>query len=196
MAPRLSVYLAGPEVFLPDGRELIEAKGAILRAHGLEPVSLPAEMGTLPAGTPWTVGVEISRRNEELVKRAGACIANLTPFRGVSADVGTVYELSFAAALGKKIAAYSNDPRPYRDRVKFDAYGGENPYRCQGKLWAPDRTMVEDHGMRDNLMLHAGLESRGATFHSPQTAPEDAWRHLGTFTAAVAELAGRGPTGG
>ena len=36
------IYLAGPEVFLPDAREIADAKKAICRAHGLEGV-FPAD---------------------------------------------------------------------------------------------------------------------------------------------------------
>ena len=45
---------------------------------------------------------------------ADAIIANLTPFRGPSADAGTVYELGYMAGRGKLCLAYSNDPSPYR----------------------------------------------------------------------------------
>lgn len=190
----LSVYLAGPEVFLPDGREVLESKRAILRSHGLEPVAHPAELETVSVATSWEQGVEISRRNEDLVRTADACIANLTPFRGVSADVGTVYELGFAAALGKRVSAYSNDSRFYLDRVQQEAYGGEKLCRRQGKVWAPDGTMVENHGMRDNLMLQGGLASRESTLHTPDTETIDCWRDLTAFTASVAELVGNEPT--
>ena len=49
---------------------------------------------------------------------ADAIIANLTPFRGPSADAGTVYELGYMAGRGKLCLAYSNDPAVYAERVK------------------------------------------------------------------------------
>jgi len=36
-------------------------------------------------------------------------VLNLTPFRGTSADVGTVFELGFLTGLGKSVFAYTND---------------------------------------------------------------------------------------
>ena len=41
---------------------------------------------------------------------ADAIIANLTPFRGPSADAGTVYELGYMAGRGKLCLGYCNDP--------------------------------------------------------------------------------------
>jgi len=45
--------------------------------------------------------------------------ANLTPFRGPSADVGTVYELGYMLGKGGKLClGYSNTPRGYIDKVR------------------------------------------------------------------------------
>ncbi|EOK5970913.1 nucleoside 2-deoxyribosyltransferase [Vibrio parahaemolyticus] len=51
-----------------------------------------------------TIGLEISRANEALILSADAVIANLTPFRGASADVETVYEVGMAKGLRKVIS--------------------------------------------------------------------------------------------
>lgn len=185
----LTVYLAGPEVFLPDGQDVLEIKREILRMYGLASVALPAELeppSEMPAGER---GQEISRRNEELVATADACIANLTPFRGVSADVGTVYELGLAAGLGKWLAAYRNDLRPYRERVEESC--GELRQDNAGTVRDSHRLMVEDHGMGDNLMLDAGLLLRGSRVWLPEETVGDPWRGQEAFTRAVADLADR-----
>ena len=52
-----------------------------------------------------------------MMDAADAIIANLTPFRGPSADAGTVYELGYMAGRGKLCLAYCNDPAAYADRV-------------------------------------------------------------------------------
>ena len=54
----------------------------------------PAEWASFPF---WR---KIAMRNETHIRSCQAVIANLTPFRGPSADVGTVYEVGFARALG------------------------------------------------------------------------------------------------
>lgn len=190
----LTVYLAGPEVFLPDGREVLDAKRRVLEEYGLIPVSPPAELGSLESVEPSRRGAEISRRNEELVTQADACLANLTPFRGVSADVGTVYELGLAAGMGKWVAAYSNEHRSYRYRVEESEGSlqtGENGVRrTRAGL------MVEDHGMVDNLMLDGGLLLRGAQLWVPQRPEEDLLRGTSAFRRAAADLAARAQSSG
>ena len=52
--------------------------------------------------------MQISAGNEELIRSCRLLIANLTPFRGPSADVGTAYEIGFARALKLPVYAYSN----------------------------------------------------------------------------------------
>ena len=105
----LKVYLAGPEVFLPGGRELIERKRALSTRYGFTPSPLHADLTPTASASPLARGIEISRLNEERMREADVCIANLTPFRGVSADPGTVYELGYMAAEGKPVFAYTND---------------------------------------------------------------------------------------
>ena len=45
----------------------------------------------------------IALRNKADIRSCEAIVADLTPFRGPSADVGTVCEVGFARALGLKI---------------------------------------------------------------------------------------------
>ncbi|WP_147102812.1 nucleoside 2-deoxyribosyltransferase [Nesterenkonia populi] len=185
----LSVYLAGPEVFLPDGAFVLEAKRQVLRDHGLAPVSPPADLDPLLEGSPRSRGMEISRRNEELVAAADICLANLTPFRGASADAGTVYELGYAAGLNKHVAAYSNDPREYRARVADQLPDQEDLSFREGKLWGSDGVMVEDHGMSDNLMLEGGVALRSGVMMIAEMQPNDPARDLETYVRAVRQLA-------
>lgn len=185
----ITVYLAGPEVFLPDGRAILEAKRTVLRDYGLEPVSPPAEFRDQAKGSCMERGLEISRRNEQLVRLGDACIANLTPFRGPSADAGTVYELGFAAALGKLVTSYSNDATLYSHRVQDAINAGADLREDSGDLWALDGMRVENHGMADNLMLAGGVLTRGGQVHVPGHVATDLWRDLDTFTQAVRDLA-------
>ena len=45
------------------------------------------------------------------MKEADAIIANLTPFRGPSADTGTVYELGYMAAAVNSVSDIQTIPR-------------------------------------------------------------------------------------
>jgi nucleoside 2-deoxyribosyltransferase len=62
-------------------------------------------------------GLAISRAMEQVMQGCDAMIVNLTPFRGPSADVGSASEMGFMRALGRSIFAYTNDSRPFFERV-------------------------------------------------------------------------------
>ena len=101
--PPKRVYLAGPEVFLSNAKEVGKCKKALCRKYGFEgvfPLDVEADLG---GKSPKEIGLCISGVNEALIKNCDIVIANLTPFRGPSADVGTAYEIGFAHALGKKV---------------------------------------------------------------------------------------------
>jgi hypothetical protein len=83
-------------------------------------------------------------------------IANLTPFRGPSADDGTAFELGFFDALGRPIFAYSN------------ACGGLAERTRAFLARVPDTLAVEDFGLPCNLMLpHAVLQRGGLPMVTP-----------------------------
>src|SRR5256885_16702691 len=110
----MKIYLAGPDVFLPDAievgrrkRELCERHGAI----GLFPLDNAVDL------TAATASMQIFRGNRAMMDEADAIIANLAPFRGPSADAGTVSELGYMAGRDKRCLGYSNNPLTYRDRV-------------------------------------------------------------------------------
>ncbi|MGM0434009.1 MAG: nucleoside 2-deoxyribosyltransferase [Pseudomonadota bacterium] len=149
-----SIYLAGPDVFFPDTiRNRIEAtKKAILAEHGLEALSpcdndLDLDNASNPAQL-------IYNANRDLMNQAEGLIANLTPFRGPSADAGTIFELGFMTAQGKPVAAYTTCATPYNQRVSGGAETDANG------------TLVEGFGLCDNLMLDCGIEASGGAFIS------------------------------
>ena len=47
-----SVYLADPEVFLPNAREILDLRAALTRAAGLMPVS-PGDLEFLQTDSKW-----------------------------------------------------------------------------------------------------------------------------------------------
>src|SRR4051812_36156063 len=92
------VYLAGPDVFLPKPLEMSRRKKEICAQYGLTGL-FPLDNAVDPKAN--GASLEIFRGNETMMKQADAIIANLTPFRGPSADAGTVYELGYMAARGR-----------------------------------------------------------------------------------------------
>ena len=100
MASRLRVYLAGPDVFLPDAVAIGRRKKELCAHYGFEGLyPFDNEISGDHLGT--RVDLLIYRANVAMIHEADFGIFNLTPFRGSSADVGTVFELGMFAALAK-----------------------------------------------------------------------------------------------
>lgn len=155
---RARVYTAGPAVFFPDLAERIAASHRNAEAHGLEAI-VPGDVLDRPADFPAKPTLhDIYRLNVDRLLRSDAVVADLTPFRGPSADVGTVWEIGFAVALGKPVFGYTTDTREYRDKV------------------AHDGLRVEDHGAIDNLMIAASIESVVANQHEAMDAVAAWWQ--------------------
>ncbi len=154
ISPR--IYLAGPEVFLPDAHDIGAAKRAICSKHGLTgvfPLDGQLDLEGLPRAEQ---ARRISLANEGLMHACDATIANLTPFRGAAMDSGTAYEVGFMRALGKPVFGYTNVAADYAERARairdiglpagdFDAEGLE----------------IEDFGLADNLMIAIAVSETG-----------------------------------
>jgi nucleoside 2-deoxyribosyltransferase len=146
------VYLAGPEVFLKNAKEIGEQKKALCRKYGFEGIfPLDNEVDT-KGKSPSEVGFCISDVNENLIRKCDIVVANLTPFRGISADVGTVFEMGFAHALGKKVFAYTNAAAPFTERT-VKALEGKVSRSSDGKLRDAQGMFIEENCLADNLML-------------------------------------------
>ncbi|MBU6235373.1 MAG: nucleoside 2-deoxyribosyltransferase [Alphaproteobacteria bacterium] len=183
------VYLAGPEVFLPDAVAIGLAKKRICAAHGLDGLFPFDNEVDVSQFTPEEAGVEISRKNEALMDRASAIIANVTPWHGgPSLDVGTGFEIGYMRALRKPLFLYSNDGRSFYQRVR--AHFGDDVYTdAQGHTRArADDTSIENFGgMRDNLMFDGAVISAKGVFIAA-TKP-DVYRDLDLFTQLVQKAA-------
>jgi nucleoside 2-deoxyribosyltransferase len=157
---RLRVYLAGPDVFLPDAAAAGADKKRLCAQQGFEGVfPLDAE---LAAASPRATGIAISAANEALIRSCELVIANMTPFRGPSADAGTAYEMGFARALGKRVLAYTESAVSFAARTRaFLAERGE--LAADGERETNGRS-IEAFELADNLMLVGALAEQA---HEP-----------------------------
>ena len=180
----MKIYLAGPDVFLPDAVEIGRRKVDICAAHGLTGLYPLDNIVDLTAPD---ASRQIFCGNEAMMDQADAIIANLTPFRGAGADPGTVYELGYMAGRRKLCLAYSNDGAIYADRVgRFLTVTSEG-----GRLVDPHGLTVEDFGHSDNLMMIHALELHGSPLVTPAEMPADVWHDLAAFEACVRMAAAR-----
>ena len=122
-----------------------------------------------------------------MMNRADAIIANLTPFRGPSADVGTVYELGYMAGRHKLCLGYSNDAALYADRVReFTLVTSRD-----GHLTDANGLAVENFGLADNLMMVQLLALSGHPLVTPKQTSADIWDDLTAFEECVRMAAAR-----
>ena len=155
MRPVRSIWLAGPDLWLPDS----EAQAARQRAHcidagftGLTPDPAPpgAEKGS-ELGALALYAARMAR-----LRQADAGVVNLTPWRGPSADPGAAFETGVLAGLGRPIFAYLNVPdesqAEYVDRV--ESFVGAQ--RDEAGAWRDgDGCVIEDYGLPETVMLWA-----------------------------------------
>ena len=168
--PVYYVYLAGPEVFLPEPIAAGIAKKARIAALS-RAADWPFELAGLypldndiPDSRPdFDTGMRIYRANIALMDRAYAVAANMVRFRGPSMDVGTAFEMGYMRGLGKPVFAYydaapfygrEEAPGLYVDRVREHGFVSAHDARVDA-----DGHAIDDFQMADNLMMVGALES-------------------------------------
>lgn len=185
MAKRPRIYLAGPEVFLPDALAVGAEKIRICAAHGLDGV-FPLDASLDLAGmTKHEQAAAISAANEGLMRSCDAIIANLTPFRGVSMDSGTAFEVGFMRALGRPVLGYSNTAATYKQRADGYRAGSRLPDDCD----RPD-IAVEDFDMTENLMITVAIVQSDFTVTYPSRDGDQRMQALEAFEQCVKVAAG------
>jgi nucleoside 2-deoxyribosyltransferase len=117
------------------------------------------------------------------MREADGGLFNLTPFRGPSADAGTLVELGFMAALGKPVFAYTNAGGDLIDRLQV----APGLVRA-GPLWRDaDGMMAEDFGNADNLMVDETFVAQGRRVHRVAVEAAHRFIDLAGFEACLVE---------
>jgi nucleoside 2-deoxyribosyltransferase len=184
---RPRVYLAGPEVFLKNAVDIGQRKKVICNSVGLVgvfPIDVDTDVDNLP---PQEAALMISKVNEELIRSCCAIIANITPFRGISADVGTVYEMGYAAGLGMPVFAYTNVSERFAART-VQQLGLKGKLGEHGRLCDENDMLIENWNLMDNLMLEGGVAGSGGAFVIEDAPVDEIFTWLDGFRRCV-ELA-------
>lgn len=104
MNPRL--YLAGPEVFLPNAKEYAEWQRALCHKYDFEPLH-PMDNNLDLGEMDYSTAIRIYKGDVGQVRKCDIVVANCNPFRSVCViDDGTAYELGFGNALCKPSYGY------------------------------------------------------------------------------------------
>ena len=185
----MNIYLAGPEVFLPEfGKPVFDAKKAACAALGFAGIS-PLDGEVQLAGlSPFEQGMAIYRANIAHMRRADAVIANMTPFRGVSMDAGTAFELGFMAASGKPVLGYTHVTQGFGERsLRYYEHGRPGVLETYSA-----GTAVERFDMADNLMMVGAVAEAGFRVDAAAVPPGEEMTSLAGFHRCLLQLSGRG----
>ena len=178
------IYLAGPEVFMPDPVSKGEYKKAIINSFNSEVLQdkdfqfvglypMDAQIN-LDGKEDQATAMRIFAADVSLMDKADLVIANITRFRGPSADVGTAFEMGYMYAQQKPVFAYYNMHETYRitdydqsdsyahttytDKVKkfSDGYFVEHTTENNRDRYAH---AIKGFGLADNLMLIGAMKA-------------------------------------
>lgn len=158
MIKKKNLYLAGPEVFLPDAQDIGDKKIKICSEHGFTGI-YPVDNEPLPRLTGSNLGFYICRKNKQKIKMSSGVIANITPFRSISIDPGTAYEIGYADALSRPIFAYTNSPDSFVERT-VAAFGGAI---ANDIIVDNIGMLIENFGLVDNLMIDGAIHDSTKT---------------------------------
>ncbi len=96
-----------------------------------------------------------------MMNESGLAVVNMTPFRGVSMDVGTAVEVGYMYAQGKPVFAYSNVMKSYVDRVadELPLHGADLRIEGEDVVLSEQgvQSSVENFGFHDNLMCEGPI---------------------------------------
>lgn len=165
---KVSVYLAGPDIFRQDAVEHAEKQKEYCRNMGLEPQH------------PFDNNLEIKQLGPEFradiyaadIKQMLSCdaiIANVNSFRGVEPDGGTAFEVGWFAGFNaairmlkvaypeKRIYCFCDDDLEYRERTLKAGYINDLTEEVD-----KDGLTISIFDMNVNLMLQVAAEEEGA----------------------------------
>lgn len=214
------VYLAGPEVFLPDpiakgadkyatierfNHEVLPDKN--FRFVGLYPMDAQIDVQIDEYEETPATAMRIFHADVDLMDKADLIIANITRFRGPSADVGTAFEMGYMYAQQKPVFVYYNMQETYftSDQIETTVLDCASPDSDAHTTYAEkvhafaagylvDHSTTKDHdnythmienfGLADNLMLIGAAKT--TTGKEQGYAPATSfWKALHEATASI-----------
>lgn len=178
----MKVYLAGPEVFLPNAVAIFEHKKSICAAYnvvGAAPFDNELELDATTL--PHHAAEIIYQENIRLIDQCDAVVANITPFRGPHMDPGTAFEIGYAIAHNKPLACYTQEGRILINRIPNQSTIEHMPQDSEGYF-------VENFDLNENLMIKISLNNQGRKLvihHLPLT---DRFFSVAGFEGALKQL--------
>jgi len=171
-------------VFLRDARAHAARKIEICAKHGIiGRTPLNEDVERLADLSDEDFAWAIFRKDVAMMEACDVVIANLTPFRGASADSGTLVELGWFLGRGRPIFGYSNSGALFAGRSRALAQVVPDPL---------PGIVVEGFGLPDNLMIACAVASGGGVkMVVPPDGEDRAFDALDVFECCVVEVARR-----
>lgn len=123
-------YLAGFELFYPDGNERGAKMRELCDSYGVEGIFPPdpnpdPKMDYIPTdpNNRWQQANVHFSRDCNHMRRCDMIIANLNDFRSHQPDSGTAFECGMCFGLNKMMYGYVDDVRPMTERYRDGARG-------------------------------------------------------------------------
>jgi nucleoside 2-deoxyribosyltransferase len=138
------IYLAGPDVFLPDAIDEGSKLKGLCTDYGFEGY-FPLD-NVLDGANANELATNIREANIKMIQNCDIVLANLSPFRGPEPDSGTVWEVGYAQGINKLVVAYSTDTRTLKEKTQEMLKLG-NVARDTNDM------EIEDFGLTHNLMF-------------------------------------------
>ena len=175
-------YLAGPEVFLPNAIEIGRNKKSLCRLYGFEGL-FPFDNEVDPSGHEARIDHLIYQANVAMMEEADFIVVNLTPFRGPSADVGSVFELGLMTGMRKPAFGYTNVKEKIEERLIREKLA--LPGQPHGQVKDIHGMAVENFGNCDNLMIDACLELQGNKIVALEASTKNIFEDLSGFETCL-----------
>ncbi|EOQ94738.1 nucleoside 2-deoxyribosyltransferase [Leptospira wolbachii serovar Codice str. CDC] len=154
-----TIYLAGPEVFLPNATEILSNAKNLCETFGYRALS-PFD-GEVTDQLFMERANQIFKENILLIRKCDIVIANCNPFRGACIDDGTAFEIGYAYSQGKRVFGYLNDKRILPEIVKSKIQ--TKPHASGYAIDNDGYLLNEDFGNSINLMLEFSILDSGGS---------------------------------
>lgn len=154
-----TIYLAGPEVFLPNALEVLTSAKKLCERFGFD--ALTPFDGEVTDQVKLAKANQIFKENILLIQKSDIVIANCNPFRGACVDDGTAFEIGYAYGKGKRVFGYLKDNRSLPEIVMSKISTNQHD---SGYVIDQDGYLLnEDFGNSINLMLEFSILDSGGS---------------------------------
>ncbi len=165
---QLRAYLAGPDVFFSNAGEIGQEKKRICTKYNIDGVYPLDAAFDLEGLQPAEQGYRCFDAMVALMHSCDLAIANLTPFREPSMDVGTAVEIGFMHGLKKPVFGYTNVSENFAERLGEDGF------------------FVESFDLVDNLMVEGPIVRSGGRVIRVSVPEDQIYKSLEGFERCVA----------